>query len=83
MESPMAPSHLTLSDLERSKSRSLKFQGLISRKGVELRPTLLLTVNRKPYMASRMSSSLLILSDPERSKSKSPNIRNLISHKAA
>ncbi len=32
----MTPSHLTLSDRERSKSRSLKFQKLISRKGAEL-----------------------------------------------
>ena len=28
MENPMTPSHLTLSDLERSKSRSLRFQAL-------------------------------------------------------
>ena len=48
----MAPSLLTFSDLERSKSRSLRFQTLISRKGAELGPMLLLTINRKPYMAS-------------------------------
>ncbi len=57
----MTPSLLTLSDLERSKSRSLRFQSLISRKGVKLGPTLLLTMNRKPYIASPMTSPLLTL----------------------
>ncbi len=66
MASPMTPSVLTFSDHERSKSRSLRFQSLISRRGVELGPMLLLTINRKPYMASLMTSSLLILSDLER-----------------
>ncbi len=36
MESPMTPSHLTLSDLERSNSKSLRFRSLVSRKGAEL-----------------------------------------------
>ncbi len=67
----MTPSLLTLSDLERSKSRSVRFQSLISRKGAELDPMLLLTINRKPYMASLMTPSLLTLSDLERSKSRS------------
>ncbi len=35
---------------------------------------LLLTINRKPYMASSMTSSLLTLSDLERSKSRSLRI---------
>ncbi len=51
----MTPSHLTLSDLERSKSRSLRFQRLISRKGAELGPMLLLTINRNPYMVGPMA----------------------------
>ncbi len=55
MESPMEASHLTLSDLERSKSRSLRFQSLISRKGAQLGPMLLLNINRKPYMGSPMT----------------------------
>ena len=59
----MTPSLLSLSDLERSKSRPLRFQSLISRKGAELGPILLLIINRKPYMASPMTSSLLTLSD--------------------
>ena len=67
----MTPSFLTLSDFERSTSRSLGFQCLISRKGVELGPMLLLIINRKPYMASPMTSSLLCFSVPGRSKSKS------------
>ncbi len=33
MESPMTLSHMTLSDLERSNSRSLRFRSLISCKG--------------------------------------------------
>ncbi len=49
MGSPMTPSHLTLSDLERSNSRSLNFEGFISRKGVGLGPMLLLIINRKAY----------------------------------
>ncbi len=52
--SQMTPSLLTLSDIERSNSRSLGFQSLISRKG-ELGPILLLTINRKPHMASSMA----------------------------
>ncbi len=63
MWSLMAP--IDLSDHERSKSRSLGFECLISRNGEELGPiTLLVIINRKPYMASPMtSSSLLTLSD--------------------
>ena len=49
MGSPMAPSLMTLSDLKRSKSRSLRLQSLISHRGAELDHMLLLTVNRKPY----------------------------------
>ncbi len=67
----MTPSVLTLSDLERSKSSSLGFQCPISRKGAELGPLLLLTINRKPYMANPMTSSLWTLSDPGSSKSRS------------
>ncbi len=44
MASPMALSNLTLTDLERSKSRSL-IQSLISRKGAELGPMLVLTLS--------------------------------------
>ena len=52
MANPMTPSLLTFSDIERSKTRSLRFQILISRKGTELGPMFLLIINRKPYMAS-------------------------------
>ena len=48
----MTPWHLTISERERSKSRSLRFQSLISRKGAELGHTLLLTINRIPYIGS-------------------------------
>ncbi len=61
----------TLCNLERPESRSLGFQSLISRKGVELGPMLLLTMNREPYMAGPITSSLLTLGDPGRSKSRS------------
>ena len=72
----MAPPDLTLSDLERSsqchtdltsKSRSPTLQSLISRKGVKLGHMLLLTINRKLYMASPTTSWHLTLSDLERS----------------
>ncbi len=71
MASLMTPSLLTLSDLERSKSRSLRFQSPISHKGVKLGPMLVLTINRKPYMASPMALSNLTLTDLQRSKSRS------------
>ena len=83
MASPVTPLLLTLSDLERSKSRSLGFQDLISRKGAELSPILLLTINRKAYMASLITSSLWTLGDLERSKSKSLRFQRLISRTGA
>ncbi len=57
MTSPMTLSHLTMSDLERSSSRSLRFWNLISCKGAELGHMLLLNINRKAYMESPMTSS--------------------------
>ena len=45
---------MTLSDLERSKPRSPRFQSLISRKGAMLRHLLLLTISVKPYIGSPM-----------------------------
>ena len=66
MENPLTPSHLTLSDIERSKSRSLRFQSLISCKGAELGHRLLLNINRKAYMGSPMTLSHFTLSDIER-----------------
>ena len=65
MPSLMASSLGTLSDLERSKSSSLGFRRLISHKGAELGPMLLLVTNRKPYIASPMPPSSLTLSDLE------------------
>ncbi len=50
MESATAPLDLTLGDLERSKSRSPRFQSLISRYGAKLGHMILLTINRKAYM---------------------------------
>ena len=50
----MALSHLTLSDLERSKSRSFKFCSIISRKGAKLGHMLQLIINRKEYIGSLM-----------------------------
>ncbi len=77
----MTSPHLTLSDLERSKSRSLRFQSLIFCKGAELGHILLLNSNRKVYMGSPMTLSYLTLSDPDRSKSSSLRFRSLISCK--
>ena len=68
---------LTLGDLERSNSMSLRFRSLISRKGDELSPMFLLYINRKPYMGSPMAPSHLTLSDLERSNS--PRFQTLIS----
>ncbi len=69
MGSPTAPFYLIVSDSERSKSRSLKFRGLIhvSRKGAELGHVLLLNTNREPYMGSPMAPLHLTLSDLEKS----------------
>ncbi len=83
MGSPMAPSHLTLRNLERSKQRSLRFGSLISRKSAQLGPMLLLNIDRKPYMMSPMAPSHLALSDLERSKSRSRRFLSLISCKGA
>ena len=44
MESPTAPLDLTLGDFERSKSRSPRFQNVISRNGAILGPMILLTM---------------------------------------
>ena len=50
--SPITPPCLTLIDLERSKSWSLRFGILISCNGAELGHMLLLNFNRKAYMGS-------------------------------
>ena len=83
MGSPMASSDLTLRDLERSNSRSPRYRTLISHKRAELRPMLLLIINRKPYMGSPIVPSHLTLRDLERSKSRSLRFWSLISQKGA
>ena len=55
MGSPMIPSHLTLSDLERSKLRSLRFRSFVYCKEAELGHTLLLNINGKAYMGSPLA----------------------------
>ncbi len=47
MKSPMTPSHLTLSDLDRSKSKSLRCRSYVSCKGAELGHMLQLNINRQ------------------------------------
>ncbi len=74
MGSPMTPSHLTLNDLQRSKSCSIVFQSLISLKGTDFGHILPITIKRKPYMASSMKSSHFTLSDSVRLKSRSLRI---------
>ena len=59
-----------LSDLERSISRSLRFRNLISSKGAELGPVLLLNINRKAYGESNDAITFDI-SDLDRSMSRS------------
>ena len=84
MRSPVALSHLTLSDLEGSNSRSLNVGSLISRKkSLLIRPMLLLNINGKPYLESPMAHSHLTLSDLERSNSRSPRLQSFLSRKAA
>ncbi len=51
MGSPMT-SHFTLGNLERSKSRSLRFKNSVSCEGAELGHMLPLNINRKAYMGS-------------------------------
>ncbi len=81
MGSPIAHMHLTLSNLEMSKSWSLGFRSLISRKGAHLGPMLLLNINRKLHMGSPMAPSHLTLGDLERLRSRSPIFESLISRK--
>ncbi len=45
IETQMTPPHLALRDLESSKSRSLRFESLTSRKGADLGHMLLLKIN--------------------------------------
>ncbi len=71
MGNQMTPSHLTLSDLERSKSRPLRFRRTISRKGVELGNMLPLNINRKAFMGSPFGAISVYFSDLERSVSRS------------
>ncbi len=58
MGTPMTLSHLTLSDLERSNARSLRFCSLIACKQAELGHKLLLNINRKTYMGTPMTLSI-------------------------
>ena len=74
---------LTLSDLVRSNSRSLRFWRLIFRKRAKLGHMLGLSINRKPFMESPTALSHSTLSDLQRSKSRSLKFQNLVSHKGA
>ncbi len=65
MGSPITLSHLTFSDLEWSNSRVHRFRNIISRKGGDLGPMLLLNINRKPYMGSQMAVLNLTCGDLE------------------
>ena len=56
LRSPVAPSHSTLNDLEKLKSRSPRFQGLVSRKrSLGHMSPLHITSNRKAYMGSPLA----------------------------
>ncbi len=82
-ESPRVLSHLTLSDLERSKSRSLRFRSLISRKWAMLGHMLLLNLNRKPYMGESNGTFTFDLEWPWKVQLKVTKFRSLISRKRA
>ena len=78
----LSPTNLTLSDLERSSLRRLRFQSLIYWKG-DCLGHMLLNINRKPYMESWTPLLHLNLSDPERSNSRSLRLQSLVSRKGA
>ncbi len=60
-------------DLERSVPRSLRFRRLISRKGPELDPVLLIKTHRKSHMGSRTAAaSHLTLRELKWLQSRSP-----------
>ncbi len=80
-ECPTTSSHLTLSDLQRSNSRSLTFWSRIYHKGAELGHMLLLNINRKAYMRSQITLLHLTRSDLERSRSRSLKFRKFLSRK--
>ncbi len=66
MGSPMTLSDMTLSDLERSMSMSLRFQSIISFRVAELGQMLLLSINKKPYTGSTVVLLQLILYRPNK-----------------
>ncbi len=61
IESKITLQHLTLSFVQRSKSRSLRFRSNISRKGAEVDRGLQLNINRKAYMGSPLLQLRLTL----------------------
>ncbi len=61
-------------DLERSKSRSLRFWSIMFHKGAELGHMLLLNINRKAYMGSPFGAITFDLSDLQRSMLRPPMI---------
>ena len=75
----MTPLGLTLSDPERSKSRSPRFVRPLYHKGAQLGTMLLLNINRIAYMGSPMAPSHL--RDLERLNTRPPRVQSLISCK--
>ncbi len=74
MGSPLPLSHLTLSDLERSNSRSLRFRSLAHCKGADLGHIPPLKINRKPYMGSPLTLSYLTFKGQSQGHSLKPYI---------
>ncbi len=66
MGSSMTLSQLTLWDLKRSKSMSLRFRSIIYSKGAELGNMSLLNINGKVYMSSLLVGVHLILENLKR-----------------
>ena len=60
MGSPTAPANLTLSDGERSSSKSFIFRGLVSPKGVALELMLLFNMKRKSLWGVQFHHQILI-----------------------
>ncbi len=76
-------SEFTLSDLERSDSRSLRFRSHTSHLGSELGHILLLKTDRKSNMGSSVVPSHLTLGKFERSKARSFKFLSLLSQEGA
>ena len=81
MMSQMTPSYLTFSDIERLKSRTLRFRSLISCKGAEVGHVLLLKYKQESIYGESIDAITLDLSDLETLMPRLLAFQRLISRK--